>query len=173
MQHPGQPRCTPAAPSSAFPRGENFLREGGACGQPRPGQNFFDPGGGCKDPRTTRHASHASAQGWHRFVPQRRFFSVRFCHNSRAVLRLWQLWQRLSRLDGSQNTSQSPLWSTMWSTSVALVRMPRLEHSRQKGSRRSCSGRSSRSHLSVRYIQRQDVVSSLRSSVRYGWCAPQ
>lgn len=105
LQHPGQSRCTPAAPrsaplhpcnsrvspaapSSAFPRGENFLREGGHAVSRGRVKTFLPRGGGCKDPRTTRHASHASAQGWHRFAPQRRFFSVRFCHNSLAVLRL-------------------------------------------------------------------------------------
>lgn len=53
------------------------------------------------------------------------------------VFRLWQEWHRLSRLVRSMNLDQSPLWSTTWSTSVALVRMPRLAHSRQDGSRSS------------------------------------
>lgn len=82
------PRRPSAAPSSAFPRGENFLREGGPAVNRGRVKTFFTPGRVCKDPRTTHHASHASAQGWHRFAPQRRLFSVRFCHNSLAVLRL-------------------------------------------------------------------------------------
>ena len=63
--------------------------------------------------------------------------------NAVMVFRLWQEWQRLCRFDQSVNSSQSPLWSRMWSTSVAGVRMPRAAHARQKGSRRSCPGRRS------------------------------
>ena len=159
--------------SRKIPRGEKILHGGGRAVLSGPVKTFLTGGRVCKDPRATRYASHACAQSWRRFAFQRRLFPARFCHNSRAVFRLWQLWQRLSRLFGSQKISQLPLWSTMWSTSVALVRMPRLAHSRQNGSRRSCSGRSSCSHLSVRYIQRQDWASSLRSLVRFGRCASQ
>lgn len=57
------------------------------------------------------------------------------------VLRLWQEWHKLSRLFSSINRAQSPLWSWMWSTSVAITRNPLLAHSLQNGSRRSWAGR--------------------------------
>ena len=112
-------------------------------------------------------ATRPSAQAY-RLEPARRGFErLRFSYISRAVLRLWQLWHRLSRLPRSQNTVQSPLWSTMWSTSVARTRLPALVHSRQNGSRISCVGRKSLRHSSVKYIQRQDSASALRCPDRF------
>ena len=69
-------------------------------------------------------------------------FSVRFLCSSCAVLRLWQEWHRLCRFLSSVNTVQSPLWSRMWSTSVALTRSPLAAQARQKGSFSSCADRS-------------------------------
>ena len=111
LQRPAQSRCTPAAPGpipmhphSARPdpaaspqrpppkisRGEKISHGGGPAVLSGPVRTFLTGGRVCKDPRATHDASHACAQSWRRFGFQRRFFSVRFCHNSRAVLRLWQ-----------------------------------------------------------------------------------
>ena len=88
--HTARSRCIPASPSHAFPRGEKFSCKGGHAVLSGPAKTFLTRGRVCKEPRATRYASHACAQSWRRFGFQRRFFSVRFCHNSRAVLRLWQ-----------------------------------------------------------------------------------
>ena len=92
-----------------------------------------------------------SGQKFRRF----RFISV-------AVFRLWQEWQRLWRFLRSVKRAQSPLWSRMWSTSVAHVRAPRFAHSRQKGSRRSWAGRRSFVQISSEYQRRQAAASGER-----------
>lgn len=101
-----------------------------------PAETSKGRGEGCKE------AAQARAQALRRLSVGRahrvqRFRSLAFFAISAAVLRLWQLWHRLWRLPGSVNTAQSPLWSRMWSTSVALVLMPCLAHSRHHGSRKS------------------------------------
>ena len=87
------------------------------------GENFNRPGGGCKEPRR-RGPEPPCAQASAVFPCDQRRRSDLFLLISAAVLRLWQRWHRLWRLPGSVNTAQSPLWSRMWSTSVACVRMP-------------------------------------------------
>ena len=90
-QRPARSRCIPAAATAQnLPWGKNLPRRG-ACGLERPSQNFLTGGGRVrKDPRATCDAPHACAQSWPRFAFQRRLFFTLFCHNSRAVLRLWQ-----------------------------------------------------------------------------------
>lgn len=105
-----------------FPWGKNpAWRE--ARGIPGCGENFNRPGGGCKEPRR-RGPGPPCAQAFASFSRNQRRRSDLFLLISAAVLRLWQRWHRLWRLLASVNTAQSPLWSRMWSTSVALVRMP-------------------------------------------------
>ena len=121
-QHPG-PRldCRWTVPLN-LPWGKNPSRRGGR-GIPGRGENFNGPGGGCKEPRR-RGPGLPHAQASADFLRDQRRRSGLFLLISAAVFRLWQRWQRLWRLSGSVNTAQSPLWSRMWSTSVALVRMP-------------------------------------------------
>ena len=92
--HPCSARRNPAAspqrPPPKISRGEKIFHGGGPAVWSAPAKTFLTGGRVCKDPRATHNASHACAQSWRRFAFQRRFFSVRFCHNSRAVLRLWQ-----------------------------------------------------------------------------------
>lgn len=88
--------------------GEKIPHEGGRAVFSQPLKTFSTWG------RLARNRSRAPiprpcAQSWPRFGCQRRLFSLRFCHKSLAVLRLWQLWQRLRRLVLSMNFSQSPL----------------------------------------------------------------
>ena len=88
------------------------------------------------------------------------------------VLREWQRWHRLSRLAGSVNSAQSPLWSRMWSTSVARTRSPRRAHSRQKGSRSSWPGRRSSVHTGREY-QPCQAADSLRAACLGLWTGHQ
>lgn len=127
---------------------------------------LFRVGEACKDATRNARATRLGVRAYRPIGGRLRVFPARFSYNSRAVFRLWHEWHRLSRLSRSRNLSQSPLWSTMWSTSVALTRRPRRAHSRQNGSRSSCVGRRSRRHSSVAYIQRHDFDSSLRRSLR-------
>lgn len=154
-----------------IPRGEKISHEGGPAVSKGSAQTFCPRGGVCKEAPRDALATRPSAQAYCRTAAPRRFDLLRFSCISRAVLRLWQLWQRLSRLSRSQNFAQSPLWSTMWSTSVARTRRPCRAHSRQNGSRRSCAGRRSSFHSSVWYIQRQDCASALRRSPRGRWAS--
>lgn len=154
-----------------IPRGEKISHEGGPAVSKGSAQTFCPRGGVCKEAPRDALATRPSAQAYRLDAAPRRFDLLRFSCISRAVLRLWQLWQRLSRLLRSQNFDQSPLWSTMWSTSVARTRRPCRAHSRQNGSRRSCAGRRSSFHSSVWYIQRQDCASSLRRSPRGRWAS--
>lgn len=121
-QRPG-PRldCRRTVPPN-LPWGKNPVRRW-ARGIPGRGENFNCPGGGCKEPRR-RGPGPPCAQASTDFRRDQRRRSDLFLLISAAVLREWQLWHRLWRLPGSVNTAQSPLWSRMWSTSVALVRMP-------------------------------------------------
>ena len=90
--YPLRPRSAPhcSAPPRILPVGKIFCVEGGDAVLNAPAKTFLTGGRVCKDLCATHNASHACAQSWRRFAFQRRFFSVRFCHNSRAVLRLWQ-----------------------------------------------------------------------------------
>lgn len=132
-QHPGPRRSAPPSrrriaaglPPNLrrdLPWGKNPARRG-ARGITGDGENFNRPGGGCKEPRR-RGPGLPRAQASADFLRDQRRRSDLFLLISAAVLRLWQRWQRLWRLLASVNTAQSPLWSRMWSTSVALVRMP-------------------------------------------------
>ena len=86
------------------------------------------------------------------------------------VFRLCQEWQRLCRFALSVNRAQSPLWSRMWSTSVAWVRMPRAAHARQKGSRRSYPGRRSSVQIFSEYHRRHAAASGdLGASLGLCW----
>lgn len=114
---------TAAGPPPNLPWGKNPAWRGGR-GIPGRSENFNRPGGGCKEPRR-RGPGPPCAQASADFRRDQRRRSGLFLLISAAVLREWQLWHRLWRLPGSVNTAQSPLWSRMWSTSVALVRMPR------------------------------------------------
>lgn len=58
----------------------------------------------------------------------------------------------------------------MWSTSVAGIRSPNLAHSRQNGSRRSCSGRRCLAKIGRRYHLLQSTLSGLRWPLRFGRC---
>ena len=120
-QRPG-PRRTASGLPPTLPWGKNPARRGGRGISGR-GENFNRPGGGCKEPRR-RGPGLPCAQASADFRCNQRRRSGLFLLISAAVLREWQLWHRLWRLPGSVNTAQSPLWSRMWSTSVALVRMP-------------------------------------------------
>lgn len=113
---------TAARPPPTLPWGKNPARRG-ARGIPGRGENFNRPGGGCKEPRR-RGPELPRAQASADFRRDQLRRSGLFLLISAAVLRLWQRWHRLWRLLVSVNTAQSPLWSRMWSTSVALVRMP-------------------------------------------------
>lgn len=142
------------------PGGENFSYGGVPAVFPRCSRNFLTPGEGRKEsPRACAPGASARASTAYRRNRSRK--RSRFCCISASVLRLWHEWHRLCRLPGSVNTAQLPLWSRMWSTSVALVRIPCRAHSRQNGSRKSCALRIRR-QASVPYIQRQDCASSLR-----------
>ncbi len=103
-------------------------------------------------PRTRRGADVGSGKN-------QPCFSRRFRHCSRMVLRAWQEWHRLCRLSRAVNSAQSPLWSRMWSTSVAQVRSPRRSHSRQNGSRRSWAFRRSSVHTGRLYQPCQEADS--------------
>ena len=129
-------RCAPAAPlprrsasldclrvSADFPVGKKSRMEGGAAVFPAAAKTSTGRGVGCKEPRR-RGPEPPCAQASAVFPCDQRRRSDLFLLISAAVLRLWQRWHRLWRLSGSVNTAQSPLWSRMWSTSVALVRMP-------------------------------------------------
>ena len=171
-QRPGladPPRLLAAGLPPNLPWGKNPARRVGRC-IPGRGENFNRPGGGCKEPHR-RGPEPPCAQASADFLRNQRRRSARFLLISAAVLRLWQRWHRLWRLSGSVNTAQSPLWSRMWSTSVALVRMPCRAHSRHHGSRRSCSLRSVFQSC-VWYIQRQEAQAWLRS-LGFGWCSAQ
>lgn len=124
-QRPGladPPRLLAAGLPPNLPWGKNPARRGGG-GITGRDENFNRPGGGCKEPRR-RGPGPPCAQASASFLRDQRRRSDLFLLISAAVLREWQLWHRLWRLPGSVNTAQSPLWSRMWSTSVALVRMP-------------------------------------------------
>lgn len=129
-------RCAPAAfcPSlgrlAGLPpdlrrisRGEKIPHGGGAAVFPAAAKTSTARGEGCKEPRR-RGPGPSCAQASADFRRDQRRQSGLFLLISAAVLREWQLWHRLWRLLASVNTAQSPLWSRMWSTSVALVRMP-------------------------------------------------
>lgn len=116
------PRRTASGSPPTLPWGKNPARRE-ARGTSGSGENFNRPGGGCKEPRR-RGPGPPCAQASADFLRDQRRRSDLFLLISAAVLRLWQRWHRLWRLPGSVNTAQSPLWSRMWSTSVALVRMP-------------------------------------------------
>lgn len=118
----GSPRRTASGSPPTLPWGKNPTRRE-ARGISGSGENFNCPGGGCKEPRR-RGPGLPCAQASADFHRDQRRRSVLFLLISAAVLREWQLWHRLWRLPGSVNTAQSPLWFRMWSTSVALVRMP-------------------------------------------------
>lgn len=128
--HPGS--ASPWAPQqqglggTLICHGENFSRQPQAAVFGRRFGNFLTPGGGVEKIHArairARPAPRPGAQTSRRQRAFHRFVFARFCHNSAAVFRLWQLWQRLCRLPLSQNFSQSPLWSSTWSTSVASVR---------------------------------------------------
>ncbi len=159
--------CPNRTPPPRISGGEKISCEGGpavSCGFPK----TFSPRGEGPQGSPRGPPVRACAQSCRRSAGHRRRFCARVCHSSRAVFRLWQEWHRLSRLLRSQKTAQSPLWSVMWSTSVALVRIPLRAHSRQNGSFSSCVGRRSLVHSSVRYIQCHDCASSLRLPVRLG-----
>lgn len=118
----GLPRRPAAGLPPNLPWGENPTRRR-ACGIGTGRGNFNYPGGGCKEPRR-RGPGPPCAQASADFLHDQRRRSDLFLLISAAVLREWQLWHRLWRLLASVNAAQSPLWSRMWSTSVALVRMP-------------------------------------------------
>lgn len=121
-QRPGPRLDCRRTVSPNLPWGKNPARRG-ARGIPGHGENFNRLGGGCKEPRR-RGPGLPCAQASASFLRDQRRRSDLFLLISAAVLRLWQRWHRLWRLLASVNTAQSPLWSRMWSTSVALVRMP-------------------------------------------------
>lgn len=125
-QHPG-PRldCRQTAPPFCrrISRGEKIPHGGRPAVFPAAAKTSTSRGGGCKEPRR-RGPGLPCAQASADFRRDQRRRSGLFLLISAAVLRLWQRWHRLWRLPGSVNTAQSPLWSRMWSTSVALVRMP-------------------------------------------------
>ena len=104
-------------------RGEKISHGGGPAVFPAAAKTSNARGEGCKEPRR-RGPGPPCAQASASFLRDQRRRSGLFLLISDAVLRLWQRWHRLWRLLGSVNTAQSPLWSRMWSTSVALVRMP-------------------------------------------------
>lgn len=104
-------------------RGEKIPHGGWPAVFPAAVKTSTGRGGGCKEPRR-RGPGLPCAQAFADFRRDQRRRSDLFLLISAAVLRLWQRWQRLWRLPGSVNTAQLPLWSRMWSTSVALVRMP-------------------------------------------------
>ena len=104
-------------------RGEKIPHGGGPAVFPAAAKTSNARGEGCKEPRR-RGPGPPCAQASADFLRDQRRRSGLFLLISAAVLRLWQRWQRLWRLLASMNTAQSPLWSRMWSTSVALVRMP-------------------------------------------------
>lgn len=125
-QRPG-PRldCRQTAPPFCrrISRGEKIPHGGRRAVLPAAAKTSTGRGGGCKEPRR-RGPGPPCAQASADFLRDQRRRSDLFLLISAAVLRLWQRWHRLWRLPGSVNTAQSPLWSRMWSTSVALVRMP-------------------------------------------------
>ena len=91
-----------------LPWGKNLSRRAG-CGIFRSAENFFAPGG-AQQGIALAHPSHARTPKAGRvLVCQRRLFLLRFSHSSFAVLRLWQLWQRLRRFFLSVKSCQSPL----------------------------------------------------------------
>ena len=132
-------RCRLAVWVQTFPRllsaacGEKISCGGGACGPGRGVENFLTPGGVCKDPRARVRCAPVRPSV-PPFCNQLRDFLRLFFRRSCMVFRLWQLWQRLCRLPGSKNRFGSPLWSTMWSTSVARTRRPIRSHSAHHGS---------------------------------------
>ena len=120
--------CISAAPwlqpdRRRLSRGEKIPHGGGPAVFPAAAKTSNARGEGCKEPRR-RGPGLPCAQASADFLQDQRRRSDLFLLISAAVLRLWQRWQRLWRLSASVNTAQSPLWSRMWSTSVALVRMP-------------------------------------------------
>lgn len=168
-QHHQHPQPLPPAHRPRFPPHSPWgvcLPRGVGRGFRKVRPKLFRGGEACKDATRNARATRLGVRAYRPIGGRLRVFSARFSYNSRAVFRLWHEWHRLSRLSRSRNFSQSPLWSTMWSTSVALTRRPRRAHSRQNGSRSSCVGRRSRRHSSVAYIQRHDFDSSLRRSPR-------
>lgn len=104
-------------------RGEKIPHGGWRAVFPDAAKTSTARGEGCKEPRR-RGPGLSCAQASADFFRDQRRRSDLFLLISAAVLRLWQRWHRLWRLSGSVNTAQSPLWSRMWSTSVALVRIP-------------------------------------------------
>lgn len=121
-QRPGPRLDCRRTVSPNLPWGKNPARRG-ARGISGSGENFNRPGGGCKEPRR-RGPELPRAQASADFLRDQRRRSGLFLLISAAVLREWQRWHKLWRLPASVNTAQSPLWSRIWSTSVALVRMP-------------------------------------------------
>lgn len=117
--------CRRTAPPSCrrISRGEKIPHGGRPAVFPAAAKTSTARGEGCKEPRR-RGPGPSCAQASADFRRDQRRQSGLFLLISAAVLREWQLWHRLWRLPGSVNTAQSPLWSRMWSTSVALVRMP-------------------------------------------------
>ena len=104
-------------------RGEKIPHGGGPAVLTHAAETLTNRGEGCKEPRR-RGPELPRAQASASFLRDQRRRSGLLLLISDAVLRLWQRWHRLWRLFASVNTAQSPLWSRMWSTSVALVRMP-------------------------------------------------
>ena len=151
--------------------GDYFSQTRGLAVCPGPLKNFFGVGGGPRNPAPTpvRAPGHVPERG--RSFPEKSAQKFRrFLPCSVMVFRLWQEWQRLCRFDRSVNSSQSPLWSRMWSTSVAGVRMPRAAHARQKGSRRSCPGRRSSVQIFSEYHRRHAAASGdLGASLGLCW----
>ena len=121
-------RCAPAAPCPSpnrrrLSRGEKIPHGGGPAVFPAAAKTSTARGEGCKEPRR-RGPGPPCAQASADFRRDQLRRSGLFLLISAAVLREWQRWHKLWRLLASVNTAQSPLWSRMWSTSVALVRMP-------------------------------------------------
>lgn len=109
--------------SAEISRGEKIPHGGRPAVFPAAAKISNARGEGCKEPRR-RGPELPRAQASADFLRDQRRRSGLFLLISAAVLRLWQRWHRLWKLLASVNTAQSPLWSRMWSTSVALVRMP-------------------------------------------------
>lgn len=119
------PDCPAVLPPGCrrISRGEKIPHGGGPAVLTHAAETLTNRGEGCKEPRR-RGPELPRAQASASFLRDQRRRSGLFLLISDAVLRLWQRWHRLWRLFASVNTAQSPLWSRMWSTSVALIRMP-------------------------------------------------
>lgn len=166
---PGRSQADPRQVPGRFSPWGKFFACTLARGIPSAGRNFLGRGEGCEEshsqvPDTPVRPSVPSHQ--RRRPLKFRCFSARI---SCKVFRLWHEWHRLWWFVGSVNSFQSPLNGSMWSTSVASVRIPRFAHSLQNGSRRSCAGRKSFFHSGRLYQLCQDALSAPRS--RFGRCA--